>query len=64
VLPITNLTGHPAVVVQNDFQADGTPASISFIGQLYGESRLCTVARAWQDATGWHRRHPAGFTDR
>lgn len=62
VLP-TNLTGHPCLVAPNGVGEDGLPASISFIGRLYGESALCTVARAWQEATGWHRRHPTGFTD-
>jgi len=61
VVLATNLTGHPCVVVPNGFGGDNAPASISFIGQLYAESELCTVARAWQEATGWHQRHPAGF---
>lgn len=63
VMPITNLTGHPCVVLPNGLTSEGLPTSISFIGRLYGESSLCTVARAWQDATGFHRRHPAAFTD-
>lgn len=60
---ITNLTGHPCIVVPNGTTDDGLPASLSFIGRLYGESDMCTVARAWQELTGWHRRRPPGFTD-
>ncbi len=63
VMPITNLTGHPCLVLPNGLTSDGLPTSISFIGRLYGESSLCTVGRAWQDATGFHRRHPAAFTN-
>lgn len=63
VLLVTNFTGHPCVVVPNGFTEDRMPASFSFIGKLYGEQQLCTVARAWQEATGWHRQHPTGFID-
>jgi Asp-tRNA(Asn)/Glu-tRNA(Gln) amidotransferase A subunit family amidase len=60
-LLLTNLTGHPCVVVPMGFTDRGTPASISFIGQLYDEGRLLAVARAYQEATGHHRKHPVRF---
>ena len=63
VVLVTNLTGHPCAVVPNGFNDDDMPASLSFIGKLYGEADLCTVARAWQEASGWHRRRPSGYTD-
>jgi Asp-tRNA(Asn)/Glu-tRNA(Gln) amidotransferase A subunit family amidase len=63
VLLTTNLTGHPAVTVPSGFRDDGTPVSISFIGKLWGEAELCRVASAWQEATGWHKRRPAAFSD-
>ncbi len=53
-----NLTGQPTVVVPNGFRADGTPASISFTGRLFGEAELLTVAKAYQDATGYQHRRP------
>ena len=56
---MTNLTGHPAVVVPNGFRAeDGTPTSITFIGSLYGETDLLAVAHAYQQATDFHLRRP------
>ena len=61
VLTTTNLTGHPSVTLPNGFEEDGTPVSISFIGSLYGESDLLLVARAYQEATGYHERHPEQF---
>jgi len=63
VMPATNLTGHPCVVMPNGMSDEGIPSSISLIGNLFGEAELCTVARAWQQATGWHLRHPAGFDE-
>lgn len=58
-LLLTNLTGHPAVVVPDGFTADGTPTSITFLGRLYGEAETLAVARAYQEATGFHLRHPS-----
>ncbi|MEA2693829.1 MAG: hypothetical protein QOJ16_3216 [Acidobacteriota bacterium] len=57
-LLITNLTGHPAVVLPNGFRKDGTPTSITFTGRLYGEADLLALGRAYQDATGFHLQHP------
>jgi Asp-tRNA(Asn)/Glu-tRNA(Gln) amidotransferase A subunit family amidase len=57
-LLITNLTGHPAVVLPNGFRKDGTPTSITFTGRLYGEAELLALARAYQDATSFHLKHP------
>ncbi len=57
-LLLTNMTGHPALVMPNGFAQDGTPTSISFTGRLYGESELVAVGRAFQQATSFHLRHP------
>ncbi|HEX4542788.1 MAG TPA: amidase [Candidatus Acidoferrum sp.] len=76
-LVITNLTGHPAVILPNglrgsdapkpatddvnDFQnagGPGTPTSLTFLGKLYGEAELLALARAYQEATGFHLLHP------
>ena len=58
VLPITNVTGHPAVVLPSGFSAKSTPTSLSFIGGLHQEAEALAVAKAYQDATNWHLRHP------
>ncbi|MGH9521418.1 MAG: amidase, partial [Terriglobales bacterium] len=57
-LLITNLTGHPALILPNGFRADNTPVSITFLGDLYGEGKLLAAAKAYQDATPWHLKHP------
>ncbi len=55
---LTNLTGHPAVVVPNGFRENGTPTAILFIGNLFAEAKTLRVAKAYQDATGYHLKHP------
>ena len=55
---LTNLTGHPAVVVPNGLRKEKTPSSITFIGRLYGEDKVLAVAKAYQDATSFHMKHP------
>jgi len=61
----TNLTGHPAVVLPNGFrQSDGTPTSITFQGRLHADDLVLAVAHAYQQATGFHLRHPEGFNGR
>ncbi len=60
-LVITNLTGHPTVVLPTGFAKgkDGeAPYSITFTGRLYGETELLAVAHAYQQATGHHLRRP------
>jgi Asp-tRNA(Asn)/Glu-tRNA(Gln) amidotransferase A subunit family amidase len=36
----------------------GTPVSLTFLGALYSDARLAAFARAYQEATGFHRVHP------
>jgi Asp-tRNA(Asn)/Glu-tRNA(Gln) amidotransferase A subunit family amidase len=76
-LVITNLTGHPALILPNGFRGDdapkppaedngeedniggpGTPVSLTFLGNLYREAELLAFARGYQEATGFHRKHP------
>ncbi len=57
-LRLTNLTGHPAVVVPNGFRSNGTPTSITFCGNLFRDTEALLLARAYQEATGFHLRHP------
>lgn len=57
-LLMTNLTGHPAVVVPNGFRENNTPTSITFTGNLYEDGMVLAVAGAYQDATSFHLKHP------
>jgi Asp-tRNA(Asn)/Glu-tRNA(Gln) amidotransferase A subunit family amidase len=58
-LLMSNLTGHPCVVLPNGFSKEGTPTSICFVGKLFGEAQTLAVAKRYQDATGFHLRHPS-----
>jgi Asp-tRNA(Asn)/Glu-tRNA(Gln) amidotransferase A subunit family amidase len=60
-LLLTNLTGHPCVVLPNGFDEKGSPVSITFVGRLFDEGTLLGVAKAYQDATGFHLKHPPLF---
>ncbi|UCE22617.1 MAG: amidase [Candidatus Aminicenantes bacterium] len=57
-LVITNLTGHPAVLIPNGHNEKDGPTPISFIGNLFGEANALRAAKAFQDATGFHLKHP------
>lgn len=61
-LLLTNLTGHPSVVLPNGFNEDGQPTSITFMGELYEEGTLLGVAQKYQQATEFHTKHPKMFT--
>lgn len=61
-LLITNLTGHPTVVLPSGVvKRDGVevPGALTFSGRLYGETELLAVAHAYQQATGDHLKRPA-----
>ncbi|RDB02418.1 amidase [Runella aurantiaca] len=57
-LTYTNLSGHPSICLPNGFKRNGMPTSITFTAQLYSEAKLLAVAKVYQDATFWHKKHP------
>jgi Asp-tRNA(Asn)/Glu-tRNA(Gln) amidotransferase A subunit family amidase len=42
----------------DDIGGPGTPVSITFLGGHYQDAKLCAFARAYQEATGFHKAHP------
>jgi Asp-tRNA(Asn)/Glu-tRNA(Gln) amidotransferase A subunit family amidase len=60
-LLVTNLTGHPCVVLPNGFTDEDSPHSITFMGDLFDEATVLAVARAYQQATDFHLQHPEGY---
>src|SRR6185295_3775139 len=56
-LLVTNLTGHPAVVLPCGFVND-LPIAIMFTGGVYDEVSPLRVALAFERATQWHTMHP------
>lgn len=60
-LGITNLTGHPTVVMPAGFVERNKvklPYSVTMTGDLYSESRLLAVAEAFQAETDFHKQQP------
>jgi Asp-tRNA(Asn)/Glu-tRNA(Gln) amidotransferase A subunit family amidase len=55
---ITNLTGQPSIVVPHGFNEKGNPTSLTFVGRIFGEAQMLAAARAYQEATDWHLKHP------
>jgi len=59
---ITNLTGNPVVCVPTGFDKKlNLPTGISFVGNLYDEATILSIAQAYQKATNWDEAHPALF---
>ncbi|HYL74699.1 MAG TPA: amidase [Bryobacteraceae bacterium] len=55
---MVNLAGYPAVNVVNGFTDAGTPSNITFYARPFGDGELLALAKAYQDATGFHQKHP------
>ncbi|HET9747614.1 MAG TPA: amidase [Chitinophagaceae bacterium] len=60
-LSITNLTGHPVVVMPMGFNQNGSPLSITLIGNLFDEATILAAAKAYQDKTDFNKKHPELF---
>jgi aspartyl-tRNA(Asn)/glutamyl-tRNA(Gln) amidotransferase subunit A len=55
-----NVTGQPAIAIPAGFSSDGLPLSLQLIGHPWQEAMLYCIAHAYERATGWTERHPAG----
>ena len=58
IIPLTNMTGHPIVVVPNGLGANGVPTGVGFLGRLYDEGVILALAKRYQDQTGFHLTRP------
>jgi Asp-tRNA(Asn)/Glu-tRNA(Gln) amidotransferase A subunit family amidase len=56
-LVMTNLTGHPSVVVPCGFR-QGLPIGLIFSSNLFDEGAALRLALAYESATDWHKRRP------
>ena len=55
---MANAAGYPAINIPNGFLESGSPASIVFYARPFGEAELMALAKAYQDAAGFHLKHP------
>lgn len=60
-LLMTNLTGHPCVVMPNGSYAKGAPGSITLIGNHFDEAAILAFARYLQVITPYEEEHPPMF---
>jgi Asp-tRNA(Asn)/Glu-tRNA(Gln) amidotransferase A subunit family amidase len=56
---MANLACYPALNVVNGFAESGTPLNITFYARPFGEAELLAFGKAYQDASGFHLKHPA-----
>ena len=60
-LAITNLTGNPVVCMPMGYNQRNLPVSITLVGNLYDEASILEAAKAYQDKTDFHKKHPEKF---
>lgn len=60
-LTMTNLSGHPALLLPNGFTPKDEPSSFTLLGNHFGEGLLCAVGQLYQDKTAMHKRRPPKF---
>ncbi len=56
--PLFNLTGLPSIQVPCGFDQRGLPAGLQIAAKPFDEATVIQVAYAYEQAAGWHRRHP------
>ena len=55
---MANSACYPALSVPNGFAASGSPTAITFYARPFGEAELLSFGKAYQDASGFHLKHP------
>lgn len=63
-LLLTNLTGHPCIVIPTGFSEKGTPTSITLIGNLFDEGKIIAAAHVFQQVTDFHLKRPESFKEK
>jgi Asp-tRNA(Asn)/Glu-tRNA(Gln) amidotransferase A subunit family amidase len=58
---MANLACYPAINVPNGFADTGSPTNVTFFARPFGEMELIALAKAYQDAAGFHLKKPAAL---
>jgi len=58
---MANLACYPAINVPNGFIDTGSPTNVTFYARPFGEMELIALAKAYQDAAGFHLKHPTAL---
>ncbi len=57
-LTLTNLTGHPSILLPNGFDNNSNPGSFLLIGPLFSEGLLCAIGELYQNNASHHNNRP------
>ena len=55
---MANLACYPAINIPNGFADTGSPTNVTFFARPFGEMELLALAKAYQDAAGFHLKRP------
>ena len=55
---MANLACYPAINIPNGFGDTGSPTNVTFFARPFGEMELLALAKAYQDAAGFHLKRP------
>jgi len=58
---MANLACYPAINVPNGFVDNGAPTNVVFYARPFGEMEAIALAKAYQDAAGFHLKKPAAL---
>ncbi|MGQ0735254.1 MAG: amidase [Acidobacteriota bacterium] len=56
---MANLACYPAINVPNGFNDTGSPTNVTLFARPFGEMELLALAKAYQDAAGFHLKRPS-----
>lgn len=56
---MANLACYPALSVPHGFMESGSPGAMTFYARPFGEAELLALGKAYQDASGFHLKHPS-----
>ena len=58
---MANLACYPAINIPNGFVESGSPTNVTFFARPFGEMELLALAKAYQDAAGFHTKRPSAM---
>ena len=53
-----NYACYPALNIMNGLNEAGMPTNVTFFARPFGEDKLLALGKAYQDAAGFHLKHP------
>jgi aspartyl-tRNA(Asn)/glutamyl-tRNA(Gln) amidotransferase subunit A len=57
--PLMNLTGFPTLALPCGFSESGLPLGFQLAGKPFDEATVFQAGYAYEQATSWHKQHPA-----